>query len=101
MSLEKKAMLVKATVHRFHFSEKDKTAIEEISQKFNVDPKMLKLRKNTLLKEHIIGINKKFIGFLLIFKISLIIIFNYKKKDYYEKNNSNYHYIISTNLLLQ
>jgi hypothetical protein len=57
-SLVKKAILVKVTVHKHDFSERDDERIMELSEKYGVDPKLLNLKKTTMMKEFTKSIDK-------------------------------------------
>jgi hypothetical protein len=51
VDLSTKNILAKVTVHSFKFQEKDEERISELSSKYGVDPKLIDLKKTTMMKE--------------------------------------------------
>jgi hypothetical protein len=49
--LTKKAILAKLTVHTYAFRERDDERIKELAEKYHVDPRLLDLKKTTMMKE--------------------------------------------------
>ena len=58
MSLKDANILVKVSVHRFSFRDKDKEMKKDLTDKYEVDPDMLSLTKSLFLKESIKDIER-------------------------------------------